>query len=134
MKQTLWLRIVVLAPPTGVTLAVQRGRSELLAPNAITADAATFEFSVTVADAATDPPSLTGEFTQGPPGARFVYVNSGTLAGQSASCWSRRAKVPLTSINSELLRSALQQSDAAHAAIAFVRLRIRRPILGSDSA
>ena len=37
-------------------------------------------------------------FSQGPPSGRFVYVNSGTLAGQKGSCWSRRAKVPLTGI------------------------------------
>lgn len=112
MKQALWLRIVVVEPPTGVTLAVQRGRSELLAPVAITAEAVIFEFCVSVADAAAAPPRLTGEFVQGPPGGRFVYVNSGTLAGQAASCWSRRAKIPLGAVDGGLLHAALQQPDS----------------------
>jgi len=112
MKPVLMLRIVVTRPPIGVEFAVQRGRSDLLAPAEVTSDATTFEFPVSVADTTANPPRLTGEFAQGPPAARFVYVNSGTLAGQSASCWTRRAKVPLVSIGPELLQAALQQSGA----------------------
>ena len=112
MKPVLMLRIVVTRPPIGVEFAVQRARSDLLAPAEVTSDATTFEFPVSVADTTANPPRLTGEFAQGPPAARFVYVNSGTLAGQSASCWTRRAKVPLVSIGPELLQAALQQSGA----------------------
>ena len=83
MKPLLMLRIVVIRPPIGVEFAVQRGRSDLLAPVEVTPEATTFEFSVSVADSTVNPPRLTGEFAQGPPAARFVYVNSGTLAGQS---------------------------------------------------
>jgi hypothetical protein len=39
-----------------------------------------------------------GDVAQGPPAARFVYVCSGTLAGQADSCWTRRAKIPLAGI------------------------------------
>jgi len=46
-----------------------------------------------------------GPFVQGRPGSRFVYVNSGTYAGDQKSCWSRRAKVPLTGIAASLARS-----------------------------
>jgi hypothetical protein len=35
---------------------------------------------------------------QGRPGERFVYVNSGTLAHQPMSCWTRRAKIFLDPI------------------------------------
>lgn len=112
MKPLLMLRIVVIRPPIGVEFAVQRGRSDLLAPVEVTSESATFEFPVSVADSAVNPPRLTGEFAQGPPAARFVYVNSGTLAGQAASCWTRRAKVPLVSIGHKLLQAALQQSCA----------------------
>ena len=101
------LRFVVVAPPAGVTFAVQRGRADLLAPSRVTSDSLVFEFSVSVADATAQPPRLTGEFTQGPPASRFVYVNSGTYAGQAGSCWSRRAKVPLSGISSRIVQSVL---------------------------
>jgi len=45
---------------------------------------------------------LTGPFTQGPPAEGFVYIDIGTLAGHS--CWSRRLKIPLTEIITDLLR------------------------------
>ena len=107
MKSLLQLRIVVAAPPTGVAFAVQRGRTDLLVATSTTGDSFVFEFPVSVADTASDPPRLTGEFTQGPVAARFVYVNSGTFAGQAGSCWSRRAKVPLSGITRPLVQAAL---------------------------
>ena len=107
MKTQLTLRIVVVDPPDGVAFVVQRGRFDLLAPVKVTASSLIFEFPVAVADAASQPPRLTGEFAQGPPSGRFIYVNSGTLAGQTHSCWTRRAKVPITRIGHSLLRSAL---------------------------
>ena len=108
MKTLLQLRVVVAAPPTGVAFAVQRGRADLLAPISTTSDALVFEFPVSVADVSSHPPRLTGEFAQGPPAARFVYVNSGTYAGQLGSCWSRRAKVPLSGITAALVQAALR--------------------------
>ncbi len=117
MKPQLMLRIVVVGPPSGATFAVQQGRTDLLAPINVSASSLIFEFPVSVADAASDPPRLTGEFAQGPPSGRFVYVNSGTLAGQTKSCWTRRAKVPLTSISKTLLRSALTGSRILEARV-----------------
>lgn len=107
MKTLLQLRVVVAAPPTGVAFAVQRGRLDLLVPISTTSDSLVFEFPVSVADVSSHPPRLTGEFAQGPPAARFVYVNSGTYAGQLGSCWSRRAKVPLSGITGALVQAAL---------------------------
>lgn len=98
-------------PALGVTFALQQGRGNLVAPVKATATSLVFEFPVSVADAASQPPRFTGEFAQGPPGGRFVYVNSGTMAGQADSCWTRRAKVPLTGIGRTLLRSALAGND-----------------------
>ena len=107
MKPQITLRIVVVDPPSGATFAVQQGRTDLLAPVKASATSLIFEFPVSVADTTSQPSRITGEFAQGPPSGRFVYVNSGTLAGQTNSCWTRRAKVPLTSISNTLLRSAL---------------------------
>jgi hypothetical protein len=53
-----------------------------------------------------------GEFAQGTPTDRFVYVNSGTRAGQAGSCWSRRAKLKLASIPKQLVESAISSGEA----------------------
>lgn len=117
MKQLLRLRLTVVAPPNGVAFAMQRGHSELLAP-AIQADGSlVFDFQALVADLDSVPPRLTGEFTQGPPAVRFVYVNSGTCAGQADSPWTRRAKVPLFGIAATQIESALAQSALLQASI-----------------
>ena len=55
----------------------------------------------------TGSPNFLGRFAQGPKDARFVYVNSGSYAGVSHSCWSRRAKVSLMSITREQIQKAL---------------------------
>ncbi|HJR72095.1 MAG TPA: DUF5990 family protein [Luteimonas sp.] len=103
----LLLRIVVLNPPAGVAFALQLGRNELVPPTSSANGELTFEFSVRVADVHAQPPRLVGPFTQGPPAARFVYVNSGTLAGETSSCWTRRAKVPLKNIPQDAISHAM---------------------------
>jgi len=113
------VRIVVVKPVPGVAYAVQRGRSELLVPARVTETALVFEFFLTVADVTSHPPRLTGQYAHGPPAARFVYVNSGTMAGQDGSCWERRAKVPLDAIPPALLAKAADRSDV------FVEASIR---------
>lgn len=112
MDKELQLRIVVERPPAGVWLRVQRGRDGLLPPSREDADAVVFDFAVRVADAADGGMVLRGELTQGPPAARFVYVNAGKRAGQAHSCWERRAKVPLAGITPELAREALAAPGA----------------------
>jgi hypothetical protein len=106
------LRIEVIGPPAGVVFAMQRGRDELVPPISISTDALLFEFSVRVADLNAQPPRLLGPFVQGPVGARFVYINSETLAGHAKSCWTRRAKVPLFGIAKVTLESALAQTGS----------------------
>ena len=66
----------------------------------------TFEFEVRVGTRSGGQPNFLGPFVQGPPAGRFVYINSGTLAGQTDSPWTRRAKVPLTSITRALIERA----------------------------
>ena len=106
------LRIEVIAPPAGVVFAMQRGRDELVPPISVSTDALLFEFSVRVADLNAQPPRLLGPFVQGPVGARFVYINSGSLAGQGGSCWTRRAKVPLFGISKATLESVLARGGS----------------------
>lgn len=116
MPRELSLRITVLHPPPGVTFGVQRGqggKADLVAPTRSTTESLTFDITVRVGnDPADGPPRLLGPFVQGPPAGRFVYVNSGTLAGQADSCWTRRAKVFLTGISWPLIEEVMSKPDA----------------------
>jgi hypothetical protein len=103
------LRIVVDDPVPGVRLRLQRGRSELVSPTAESATEVAFDFTVRVElRGPRGAPNFLGPFTQGPPAARFVYVNVGQSAGQHDSPWSRRAKIPLTEISAAHIKEALE--------------------------
>lgn len=103
------LRLVMLAPPQGVAIAMQRGATDngdLVEPAAVTAEGLIFEFTVRADLSAADkPPRLLGPFVQGPPNARFVYVNSGIYAGVQHPVWGRRAKIPLKDLTRDLIDS-----------------------------
>lgn len=110
----LQILLTVLAPPAGVVFAVQRGRAELLPP--YVADAEFLGFAITMPLGPTLPDgsfNFRGPYAQGTPADRFIYVNSGTLAGQLTSCWERRAKVKLAQIPPGLIESAVGDPDCA---------------------
>jgi hypothetical protein len=107
MDQEVSLRIVVVNPPAGARFAVQRGKVELLEPVGDKPDELIFEFPIRVRnDGAEGSPNFLGPYAQGPRDARFVYVNSGTLAGEPASPWTRRAKIPLGGITWAMIGKA----------------------------
>lgn len=110
--QIVRLRIVLVDPPPGVAFALQEGATGLVPPSARSAASLTFECDLKVADPTSVPVRFTGAFAQGPASARFVYVCSGARAGQLGSCWTRRAKVPLAGIDSELLGRAMSEGRA----------------------
>jgi hypothetical protein len=125
------LRIVILDPPHDVTFALQRGRAELVdATRSSSGEPIVFDFTTRVRPA---PYGLNflGPFTQGTPRSRFVYVNSGTYAGDEASCWSRRAKVPLAGITAELVERAAATPGAALRARIRGRARDGGPVCAS---
>lgn len=104
------LRITLVNPPSGVVFCLQRGRSDLASCTEASGEQVSFDFTLRVhGDRSSGPPNLRGDFAQGPPAARFVYVNSGTSAGQKDSCWTRRAKVPLSGITWELIEEAVSK-------------------------
>jgi hypothetical protein len=115
MKQSLKLRLIVTDPLPDVHCAMQRGKSGLLPP-IDSSDAVVFDFTVQV-DMSQDPIRLTGEFTQGPPAKRFVYVNSGFYAGKPGASWSRRAKVPITGISAVLANEAISADKTLQARV-----------------
>ena len=100
MKQEIGLRIRVLRPMAGVVMQVQRGKCELLPPVNESGTELVFEFPISV-DTSGALPNFLGPYAQGPKDARFVYVNTGTYAGQADSCWARRAKISLMSVTAE---------------------------------
>ena len=108
MKYEIPVRIVVTRPLREVTMQVQRGKDELLSPTTVSDSAIAFEFEVDV-DTGNGLLNFLGKYTQGPKDARFIYVNSGTYAGEKASCWSRRAKLSLMSITEKQVREVLEK-------------------------
>ena len=112
MEQELPLRITVIHPPRGVTFRLQRGRTDLVPPTDASEERLAFDFKVRIGERPDGMPNLLGAFAQGPPAGRFVYVNSGTSAGQLDSCWTRRAKVPLAGITWELIEQVLSNPNA----------------------
>lgn len=93
------LRLRLVHPPPGVRWAVQLGRDGLLPPIQVTPDHLAFEIPLTLGMNQRGVLQLRGAAVQGPPAARFVYVNSGRRAAESSSCWDRRAKVSLASVD-----------------------------------
>lgn len=113
------LRIVVVKPPPGVTFALQRGKGELSSATTATGADLAFELSVRVRSNEDGSPNFLGSFAQGPRGGRFIYVNSGALAGQTDSRWTRRAKVHLAGITRNLInRSTAIRNGILEARIA----------------
>ena len=113
MEREILLRITLVHAPRDVVFCLQRGQGEIVSPVRATGGDLSFELSVRVRDGRADGlPNFLGPFTQGPPAGRFVYVNSGTSAGQAGSCWRRRAKVPLSGITWLLIEEALAAPDA----------------------
>lgn len=95
-------------PIRGVVLRLHRGRGALDPPAPATPTRVTFDFTVRVGKPQADgTPTFLRPCTQGPPAARFVYVNAGRQAGQADTPWDRRAKVPLAGITQEQVRAVL---------------------------
>lgn len=101
------MRLNVRDPPPGMTMKMQKGRCELLEPTRATGRTLIFDFPITV-DLTSGDPNFLGEFAQGPKNARFVYLNSGTYAGETNSPWGRRAKISLMSITAKQVRQLLR--------------------------
>ncbi len=112
MTARLTLRLIVREPVPGVALRIQRGKSDLVDPVSMSSDDVTFEIEVGVY-AVPGGFTLRGPEVQGPPAERFVYVNVGTYAGQPASPWSRRTKIPLGGITAALIEAAQSHGNCA---------------------
>lgn len=113
MTRSLPLRITLVKPLRGVPLCLQQGKAQLVPPSSDSGEHVSFDLTVNIINDRTDgSPNFRGPSVQGPPAGRFIYINSGTYAGQADSCWSRRAKVSLGGITWELIEEALSKSNA----------------------
>lgn len=110
MKYQIPFRVVVNEPLPGVAMRVQRGKDELLDPTSTTADSIAFDFEMTV-DVSGDGPNFLGKYAHGPKNSRFVYVNSGTYAGQHPTAWGRRAKLSLMAITIKQVGEVVDNTD-----------------------
>jgi len=106
MKYEIPFRIIVDGPLPGVATRVQKGKDELLEPSSKSDTALSFEFEISV-DVDGDALNFLGKFAQGPKDLRFVYVNSGSYAGQHQTAWARRAKLSLMSITKQQIQNAI---------------------------
>ena len=111
MKFEIPIRIRVNRPPEGVITKVQRGKDELLPPSEVLSDSVSFELTVSV-DLTESRPNFLGKYAQGPKHDRFLYVNSGSYAGQLKPGWDRRAKLSLMSITGEQIQEIMTTEDA----------------------
>jgi hypothetical protein len=113
MDRELPIRVTVINPPLGVTFAMQRGKDELLPPSKVSSKSLVFDLSIRVSERkAGGAPNMLGPYAQGKPDDRFLYLNSGTLAGQENSCWTRRAKIKTGGINWQLIEATFATPGA----------------------
>ncbi len=106
------IRIVIESPVVGVNYGVQDGKGSkyrVLQLQKSTDQDLVFEIQLPVMLNAEGLPNFGGPLSQGPPAARFVYLNIGKSAGQINSQWYRRLKVPLGGISSSLIEKSLTQ-------------------------
>ena len=113
MDRELPIRVTVIKPPPGVTFAMQRGKDELLPPSKVSSKSLVFDLSIRVSERkAGGAPNMLGPYAQGKPDDRFLYLNSGTMAGQENSCWTRRAKIKTGGINWQLIEETFATPGA----------------------
>ena len=94
--------------PPGVTFAIQRGKHELLPPSRSKDDTLTFDLGVRVTERkGAGSPNVLGPYAQGKPDDRFIYLNSGTMAGQQDSSFTRRAKIKTGGITWAIVKKVL---------------------------
>jgi hypothetical protein len=114
MNHDLPIRIILESPPAGVDFGVQKGKGnqyETIQKQRSNNNDLRFEFKISVNESQTSLPNFTGPYVQGPLNERFIYINIGTYAGQIDSAWSRRLKIPLRDISSDIIKLLLTDSS-----------------------
>ncbi len=105
VSHALRLQLRVIAPPTNVSWAVQLGRTELLGPVERSVEHLVFEIPLELLSTPDGEARVRGAAVQGPRSGRFLYLASGTRAGDVASPWNRRAKISLETLPFDAIRA-----------------------------
>lgn len=114
MGEAVKMRIVVEKPPGGIDYALQKGSGntyEAVQVQRSANDDLSFEFEARMRGQGKNV-ALGGPFVQGPSGAKFVYIDIGTYAGQKNTQWARRLKVPLTGISPTMISRAAKHTNS----------------------
>lgn len=110
MDHELTFRIILEKPPGGVDFALQKGKGnngEIIQKQRSGKSDLSFEFTARAAlGSRGTEPNFLGPFVQGSVGERFVYIGSGSFAGQANTPWNRRLKIPLTGITADTVARA----------------------------
>lgn len=106
-EKSISLRIVLVAPPSGVDFGIQEGKGSnyktIQVQRSKDSDLQ-FECNIGVKGSKEGgPPNFVGGIVQGPPLGRFIYIDIGKSAGQFNSEWQRRIKIPLMGITWEMI-------------------------------
>ena len=105
------LRIILIEPPPGVDFGIQESKGndyKTISAQRSKVGNLSLECTINVKGNRVDgPPNFVGPISQGPPTARFIYIDIGKSAGQFDSCWQRRIKIPLETISWEMIDSVL---------------------------
>ncbi len=117
MKVEIPIQITLLKPPANVLYAIQEGKARLASPARADGSDLSFNLKLTLAgQLESGAPRFTGEFAQGPPTERFVYVAIGTSAGDPTSPWTRRAKIHVSGITWKMVEAVQAKSGCVIAA------------------
>lgn len=114
MERELTLRIILEQPPAGVDFGVQKGKGnpyETVQTQRSKGKDLSFEFTVRV-KTGVGAPNFLGPFVHGPTGERFIYIDIGTCAGQTETVWSRRLKIPLRGVTSDMIERVLLDANS----------------------
>jgi len=120
MKSNLPIRLILIDAPAKIDYGIQRGRGanyETILVQQRKRGEVTFDFSITVSDNGKSAPNFGGDFVQGTPARRFIYIDVGTYAGQKNTPWSRRMIVLLKDITRAQINRALKPRHRLSATI-----------------
>lgn len=114
-QRTVNLRIIIEQPVTGVLHSLQAKDDSPLDPKSSDAgEALAFDLQVRVAPG----PKFFGDLVRREgPVRRFVYIRIGQLAGDASSPWSRRMKIDIHDIASDLLDRAAEDGGILEATV-----------------
>jgi hypothetical protein len=102
------LRIILLNPPPGVDFGLQKGSGNNYEPIQIQRSNLQdlhFDLAIEIRGdrQKNSLPGFGGPLVHGPALGKFIYIDIGTAAGQIASPWTRRLKIPLIGITWDIV-------------------------------